>query len=206
MGAVYNCGGVETLNDLLPRLRRGEEGAWGILHRELYGKLWSTVFRIVDDAPGAEDVIQEAFVKAIREIGNFDSRSQIGTWVYRIAVNQALDWVRSRQRRSAWITFLSPIKEERDDERMESVPEGEVEPLVSQGLEREELRRVLSEAIGELSVEHRAVVQLRLIDELSLEESAEILGCKVGTVNSRLHYACKYLQKKLRAAREELTR
>jgi RNA polymerase sigma-70 factor (ECF subfamily) len=122
--------------------------------------------------------------------------------LYRIAVNQALDAVRSRQRRANWISYFYPIADERDGEGVPMLPEGEVPPLVSEGLDRAALRDTLNRAIAELSPEHRTVVQLRLIDELSLEETAEILKCKVGTVNSRLHYACKYLQKKLKGSRE----
>jgi RNA polymerase sigma-70 factor (ECF subfamily) len=72
-----------------------------------------------------------------------------------------------------------------------------VAPAVSAGLENTELRDMIFEAMGELSVEHRAVVQLRLVDEMSLEETAQLLRCKPGTVNSRLHYACEHLRRKL---------
>jgi RNA polymerase sigma-70 factor (ECF subfamily) len=64
-------------------------------------------------------------------------------------------------------------------------------------LERAELRERIAGAMAELSAEHRAVVQLRLVDELSLEETARLLRCKAGTVNSRLHYACEHLRRKL---------
>ncbi len=64
-------------------------------------------------------------------------------------------------------------------------------------VENAELRETIFEAMGELSVEHRAVVQLRLVDEMSLEETARLLRCRPGTVNSRLHYACEHLRRKL---------
>ena len=193
---------VETVDELLSRLRRGEEAAWGEVHREYYAKLWGTVQRIVDNPATAEDVVQEAFIKAFRDIGRFQGQSQLGTWLYRIAVNQALDTVRSRQRRAAWITYFSPIPDDKNGDEASLIPEGSVPPLVSEGMDREELRGVLDRAIAELSPEHRAVVQLRLIDEISLEDTAQMLHCKVGTVNSRLHYACKYLQKKLQKSKE----
>jgi RNA polymerase sigma-70 factor (ECF subfamily) len=72
-----------------------------------------------------------------------------------------------------------------------------VAPTVSTGLENAELRETIFEAMGELSVEHRAVIQLRLVDEMSLEETAQLLRCRPGTVNSRLHYACEHLRRKL---------
>jgi RNA polymerase sigma-70 factor (ECF subfamily) len=193
---------VDTLDELLPRLRRGEEAAWGEVHREFYPKLWGTVQRIVDNTATADDVVQETFVKAFRDIGRFQGQSQIGTWLYRIAVNQALDTVRSRQRRAAWLSYFAPVGDDRDPDAQNLIPEGSVPPLVSEGMDREELLKTIEKAISELTPEHRAVVQLRLVDEISLEETAQLLHCKVGTVNSRLHYACKYLQKKLQKSRE----
>jgi RNA polymerase sigma factor (sigma-70 family) len=77
------------------------------------------------------------------------------------------------------------------------VPEGQVAAVASLGLERADLREIISQAMTELSAEHRAVVQLRLVDEMSLEETAQLLRCKPGTVNSRLHYACEHLRRKL---------
>ncbi len=144
--------------------------------------------------PMADDVVQEAFIKAHRDIRRFEGHSQLGTWLYRIAINQALDTIRKKQRTDRWLSFLSPVA---DDENQPAMPEGQVAPTVSSGLENAELRETIFEAMGELSVEHRAVVQLRLVDEMSLEETAQLLRCKPGTVNSRLHYACEHLRRKL---------
>jgi RNA polymerase sigma-70 factor (ECF subfamily) len=185
---------MEAAPEFLQRLRKGEEAAWGELHREHYPRLWSSVQRILNNPVLAEDVVQEAFIKAHRDIGRFEGQSQLGTWLYRIAVNQALDTIRKKQRTERWLSFLSPIAE---GEERPSMPEGEVAPTASIGLENRELREIIFSAMGELSVEHRAVVQLRLVDELSLEETAQLLRCKPGTVNSRLHYACEHLRRKL---------
>jgi RNA polymerase sigma-70 factor (ECF subfamily) len=185
---------VETSRDFLQRLRSGEEAAWGELHRDHYPRLWSSVQRILNNPSLSEDVVQEAFIKAHRDIDRFEGQSQLGTWLYRIAVNQALDTIRKKQRTERWLSFLSPISE---DENLPAMPEGQVAPQVSAGLENTELRDTIFAAMAELSVEHRAVVQLRLIDEMSLEETADLLHCRPGTVNSRLHYACEHLRRKL---------
>jgi RNA polymerase sigma-70 factor (ECF subfamily) len=185
---------VDTSPDILQRLRSGEETAWGDLHRDHYAKLWSSVQRILNNPTLADDVVQEAFIKAHRDIRRFEGNSQLGTWLYRIAVNQALDTIRKKQRTDRWLSFLSPLS---DDENQPAMPEGQVAPMVSAGLENTELRDMIFEAMGELSVEHRAVVQLRLVDEMSLEETAQLLRCRPGTVNSRLHYACEHLRRKL---------
>jgi RNA polymerase sigma-70 factor, ECF subfamily len=185
---------VDTSPALLQSLRAGEEAAWGELHREQYARLWSSVQRILNNPAMADDVVQEAFIKAHRDIGRFEGQSQLGTWLYRIAVNQALDTIRKKQRTERWLSFLSPLSE---DENQPAMPEGLVPAAASVGLENRELRDVIFEAMGDLSAEHRAVVQLRLVDEMSLEETAQLLRCRPGTVNSRLHYACEHLRRKL---------
>ena len=156
--------------------------------------MWSSVQRILNNPAVTDDVVQEAFIKAHRDIRRFEGNSQLGTWLYRIAVNQALDTIRKRQRTERWLSFLSPISE---DENQPAMPEGSVAAAVSSGLENAELRDTIFAAMAELTVEHRAVVQLRLVDEMSLEETARLLRCKPGTVNSRLHYACEHLRRKL---------
>jgi len=185
---------VDTSPDYLQRLRSGEEAAWGELHRDHYPRLWSSVQRILNNPTLADDVVQEAFIKAHRDIGRFEGHAQLGTWLYRIAINQALDTIRKKQRTDRWLSFLSPLA---DDDNQPAMPEGHVAPTVSAGLENRELRETIFEAMGELSVEHRAVVQLRLVDEMSLEETARLLRCRPGTVNSRLHYASEHLRRKL---------
>ncbi len=185
---------MDTPADQLRRLRAGEESAWGELHREHYPRLWSSVQRILNNPTLADDVVQEAFIKAHRDIARFAGQSQLGTWLYRIAINQALDTVRRTQRTGRWLSFLAPVAE---NENQPAMPEGRVESAASLGLENADLRVVIFQAMAELSTEHRAVVQLRLIDELSLEETARLLRCKPGTVNSRLHYACEHLRRKL---------
>src|SRR5260221_4866598 len=185
---------MDTSQDHLQRLRSGEESAWGDLHRDHYPRLWSSVQRILNNPAMTDDVVQEAFIKAHRDIRRFEGHSQLGTWLYRIAVNQALDTIRKKQRTDRWLSFPSPLA---DDEKQPVMPEGHVAPAVSAGLENADLRETIFEAMGELSVEHRAVIQLRLVDEMSLEETARLLRCRPGTVNSRLHYACEHLRRKL---------
>jgi RNA polymerase sigma-70 factor (ECF subfamily) len=185
---------MESSPDYLQRLRSGEEAAWGELHRDHYPRMWSSVQRILNNPTLADDVVQEAFIKAHRDIKRFEGHSQLGTWLYRIAINQALDTIRKKQRTERWLSFLAPVS---DDENQMVMPEGQVAPTVSLGMENAELRETIFHAMAELTAEHRAVVQLRLVDEMSLEETAQLLRCRPGTVNSRLHYACEHLRKKL---------
>ena len=193
---------MDSSPDFLKRLRAGEEAAWGELHRDHYPRMWSSVQRILNNPTLADDVVQEAFIKAHRDIKRFEGNSQLGTWLYRIAVNQTLDTIRKKQRTERWLSFLAPMA---DEENQPIVPEGNVAPASSTGLENADLRDAIFAAMGELSAEHRAVVQLRLVDEMSLEETAQILRCKPGTVNSRLHYACEHLRRKLNPVKKTIS-
>src|SRR5258708_23014760 len=140
---------MDASPDYLQRLRSGEESAWGELHREHYPRLWSSVQRILNNPTTADDVVQEAFIKAHRDIRRFEGHSQLGTWLYRIAINQALDTIRKKQRTDRWLSFLSPLA---DDENQPAMPEGHVPPAVSAGLENAELRETIFHAMGELSI------------------------------------------------------
>ena len=93
----------------LQRLRSGDEAAWRDLHRDHYPRLWSSVQRILNNPASADDVVQETFIKAHRDIHRFNGQSQLGTWLYRIAINQALDTVRKKARTDRWLSFLSPV-------------------------------------------------------------------------------------------------
>lgn len=185
---------MNTEDPWLAGARAGREDAWAALHREHYQKLWSSVNRMINNPTLTDDIVQETFLTAFKEIQRFKGDSQIGTWLYRIAINKALDGMRKQKRTERWLSFLSPVQEE----DAPPLPEAVVEPEVSDRLEAEELGQRIQNAMAELSPEHRAVVQLRLIDEMSLAETAALLKCKPGTVNSRLHYACEYLRRKLR--------
>src|SRR5271156_4028607 len=123
---------VDTAHDFLQRLRSGEESAWNELHRKEYPRIWSSVQRILNNPTMADDVVQEAFIKAHRDIKRFEGNSQLGTWLYRIAINQALDTIRKKQRTERWLSFLSPVADDADQPVM---PEGHVAPTVSAGME-----------------------------------------------------------------------
>jgi RNA polymerase sigma-70 factor (ECF subfamily) len=181
--------------ELIAAARAGREDAWAQLHRDHFPRLWNSINRIVQNPSLSDDIAQEAFVKAFHEIHRFEGNSQFGTWLYRIGVNKALDAMRKSRRRERWISFFSP---KADEDGVETMPDLPVPAQSAKGLESAEEWARIREAMSELSPDHRAVVQLRLIEERSLEETARALKVKVGTVNSRLHYACNYLRKKLK--------
>jgi RNA polymerase sigma-70 factor (ECF subfamily) len=145
---------------------------------------------ILHDPALTEDVLQDTFIKAVHKIGEFRGESKFSSWLYRIAVNRALDVLRQRKRMKLWMPFSQDEKEE----TINQIPD---QHSTAQRPEEHELGQTIRQAMQKLSPEHRAVVQLRLVEGFSTEETAHILRCSKGTVLSRLFYASKKLRKLL---------
>jgi RNA polymerase sigma-70 factor (ECF subfamily) len=156
--------------------RRGDAGALD----ELFHRHWPAAYRaaylVVGDRAAAEDIAQEAFLKAVASLDRFDRRRPLGPWLHRIAVNRAIDWARARALRPE-----APGSEERT-----------ASPPAPTGLSEE-----LVAALGSLTAEHRAVVVLRYLLEYTPGEIAAILDLPRGTVNSRLRRGLDALQDEL---------
>ena len=168
---------------------------------ELYHRLIQpyelSVYRMalsfVKDATEAEDVAQEAFLKAFRDLAGFRGESRFSTWLISITLNEA----RRRLRRQSTVQMES--LDESPDER------GKVSPALlrdwreipSEALERREIRAILQDAIGHLSPIYREVLVLRDVEELSIEETAGALAISISSVKVRLHRARIMLQKEL---------
>jgi RNA polymerase sigma-70 factor (ECF subfamily) len=141
----------------------------------------------------AADLAQDAFIKAFQSIRSFSGQASFFTWLYRIAVNGTLTHLRHNRNR----TFFSLEKMQEDGTTTEMI----ARLTDAQGADREtflrELQEKLNEALQKLSIKHRTVITLFEIDGLSHEEIASIVGCSVGTVRSRVHYAKQQLQAEL---------
>ncbi|MDX6766731.1 MAG: RNA polymerase sigma factor [Candidatus Methylacidiphilales bacterium] len=179
---------------------RGSEEGWRELHRLHYKGLWSAVNQVLRDDALSDDVVQEAFVKAYQQIRKFRRDAKFSTWIYRIALNQAYDTLRKTQRRSKWLG-LFPLQTGEEGETLEheAIDEHDAAKEAALGDDRAALAR----ALDSLGPDHRAVVELRLIQGFSTEETARILRCKKGTVLSRLFYSCQKLKKILEETYKE---
>jgi len=179
---------------------RGSEEGWRELHRLHYKGLWSAVNQVLHDEALSDDVVQEAFIKAYRQIRKFRRDSKFSTWIYRIALNQAYDTLRKISRRGKWLG-LFPLQtgEEEDAPEWQAVDENDASKEAALGDDRAALAR----ALDSLGPDHRAVVELRLIQGFSTEETARILKCKKGTALSRLYYSCQKLKKILEETYKE---
>ena len=178
---------------LVEKVRQGDEKAYDELMSRYEGKVYAMLYNMTGNAEDARDLTQEAFVKAYRAIDRFQGRSSFYTWVYRIAVNRGINFVKKRKRR----VLISMDDDESGVERSEELMElaGRESPL--RDLAIEELQEKLNRALATLSDKHRTVVVLHDIEGIPHDEIAAQLGCSSGTVRSRLFYARRQLQAEL---------
>lgn len=169
---------------LVSRICSGDLGAFELLYRKYSSRLYRTALAITGDRGAAEEILQDAFVRAYAAMGKADGSVLLSPWLERIVVNLSCNWVRrNRQRLLTLDTWLDRL----------------VVPAVSleHAAESIELGEIVREALAGLGVNQRAVLVLFYMRGFSLSEIACILDCPVGTVKSRLHYACKALREKL---------
>jgi RNA polymerase sigma-70 factor (ECF subfamily) len=176
--------------EALARCRKGDRDAYRILVAAHERAVTAAVSRIVLHPQETEDLVQETFIQAYRKLSSFKGDSGFGTWLYRIAVNLSLRRLQ-QLRRTGW-TPLDALEGLEIPDLRPDAPQPEREALFSED------RRALQKALLALSDDHRAVVTLHYFEDRSCPEIAEIMGCSVGTVWSRLHYALRKLKKNVK--------
>ena len=193
-GNLANASAVPADNEseLVAAAKAGDISAFETLVSRYERKIYRLAQHITQNNEDAEDVSQEAFLKAFEHLGEFQGNSRFYTWLVRIAVNQAL--MKLRKRRNKDVSLDEDIETEDNFIPREIEDWG---PSPEDRYTQEELARILSQVIGELDPSFRLVFQLRDIDELSTEETAEALGISVPAVKSRLLRARLKLRDKL---------
>lgn len=179
--------------ELLDRIRAGEVGLYEILMRRHNQRLFRAVRAILRDEGDVEDVLQEAYLAAFRNLSDFERRARFSTWLTRIAVNRALD----RRRRRARVVQLNPWDE--DGPASRGIGPGRDAPPEDPERQsaRRELAHLLQDAIDQLPAVFRPVYVLREVEGLSVRETSESLGIEPNTVKTRLHRARGLLRKQL---------
>ena len=174
--------------ELARRASEGDAGAFRLLVARYQRPMAALVSRMTRRSDDVDDIVQELFLRAWRGLPRFRGESQFSTWLYRIAVNTA---IKHKQRSKAELLQALPTDETGGGlEALRASDESDPEALAQRG-ERE---RLLRDAVMRLPEKQRIVVQLHYFDGKSCEEISQIVGCSVGTVWSRLHYACKRLR------------
>lgn len=171
----------------------GELGAFDELVRRYQERIYSTLYHMTGNHEDANDLAQEAFIKAFRALKSFKGDSSFFTWVYRIAVNKTINFLKQRKNRSQLSLNDLDLNAEHDPDLMALISE----KTPRRELNLTELQSRLNEALQKLSETHRLVVTLHDIQGLSHEEIGKIMDCNTGTVRSRLYYARQQLQAQL---------
>jgi len=178
---------------LVERVQNGDKHAFDLLVRKYQHKLVSVISRYVNDWSECQDVAQEAFVRAYRAIGSFRGDAQFYTWIYRIAINTAKNWLVSQGRRPPTedVAVEDAVQFDGATRLHESAtPERE--------LMREEIERTVFATVEALPEELKIAITLREVDGLSYEEIAEAMNCPIGTVRSRIFRAREAIDERLR--------
>ncbi len=178
---------------LVARAKAGDADAFSELVQHYDRRVFRMAKQITQNDDDAEDVLQEAFLKAYTHLNDFQGNSKFYTWVVRIAVNEAL--MKLRKRRSDRSVPLDEPIETGEDEMAREIAVWDDNP--EETYSREELAELLDEAVQSLKPAYRTVFILRDIEELSIEETSEALGLSISAVKSRLLRARLQLREKL---------
>ena len=173
---------------LVERVKGGDNAAFRALVERHQRKAFAVALGLLRHREDAMDVCQEAFLRVHKSIANFDGDAQFFTWLYRIIYNLCIDQLRRRRFEQVSI----------DDADARGELEAPSEDPVGR-VNRDELRARIEAALEQLTPAHRAVLVLREVQGLSYKEIADVVGCQIGTVMSRLFHARKNLEKMLRA-------
>ena len=175
---------------LVKRARRGDMTAYDDLVKRYQERIYATVYHMTSNHEDANDLAQEAFIKAFQALKSFKGGSSFYTWVYRIAVNKTINFLKQRKNKSQMSLDDLDFNAEHDPDLVALISEKTPRREIS----LTELQEKLNIAMLKLSEPHRLVVTLHDVQGLSHEEIAKIMNCNIGTVRSRLFYARQQLQ------------
>jgi RNA polymerase sigma-70 factor, ECF subfamily len=172
--------------ELIARTLAGDGGAFGLLVERFQKKIFRTAFAIVRDDAEADSITQDTFVQAYTHLGSFEGRSELETWLIRIAINKSRDSLRRRRFTSFFRTDDDVVLEPVDDR-----PGPEREIMARQ------LRVAIDRAERKLSAQQKTIFRLRHYEDYSLEQIAELLGLRSGTVRAHLFRAIHKIRQEL---------
>jgi RNA polymerase sigma-70 factor, ECF subfamily len=175
--------------ELLALMRRGEPAAFAALMRQNNRRLYRLARSIVRDESEAEDVVQETYVRALAHLDDFRGEASLTTWLARIAANEALGRLRRRR----------PTVDLAQAENVVPLPGLGAAINPENAAARREVRRVIERAVDELPASFRTVFMLRAVEQMSIDETAALLGIPAETVKTRFHRANRQLRQALSA-------
>ena len=183
---------MRTLQDelLIRRAQHGDADAFEQLLLEHQKNVYNLCYRMAGDPDDAMDLSQETFLRAWRCLDQYQFASAFSTWLYRLCSNICIDFLRKRRRQQ---TVPLTFEDADGEEQTYAVPDAQ--PLPEEQVELKLTHETLAAAMAQLLPEHRAVLQLRVVNEMSYEQIADVLDIQIGTVKSRLSRARNQLKK-----------
>ena len=175
---------------LVKRAQDGDLSAYDELVRRYQARIYAALYHMTSNHEDANDLAQESFIKAYQALKSFKGNSSFFTWVYRIAVNRTINFLKQRKNRGHMSLDDLDFHAENDPDLVALVSD----KTPRRDLNLAELQEKLNAAMQKLSEDHRLVVTLHDIQDLSHEEIGKIMDCNTGTVRSRLFYARQQLQ------------
>lgn len=194
MGSNPPAGNREIDQELVERAQRGDKQAFGMLVEKYQRKLGRLLSRLIRDQAEVEDVVQESFIKAYRALPNFRGDSAFYTWLYRIGINTAKNYLVSMGRRPQ----ISSDIEIEDAENFDDAIDLRTMETPETTLMTKEIAQTVNNTVAALPDELRTAITLREIEGLSYEEIATLMDCPIGTVRSRIFRARETIAEKLR--------
>lgn len=183
----------ETDSTLINQAKSGDAQAYDKLLNKYRNSVYNLVYRMVRDIEEAEDLTQEAFIKAFNSLTQFNEDYAFSTWLYKIATNNCIDFFRKRKLQT--LSLDKPIQY-KDSEIHQEIPDPELNPEKS--ILASERSSIIREAIETLPEKYYTAIVLRHTEEKSYEEIAEILRLPIGTVKARIFRAREMLNKALK--------
>ena len=177
--------------ELIARTLGGDGAAFGILVERFQRKIYRVAYAITRDETEADTITQDTFIQAYTHLGNFQGRSELETWLTRITINRSRDWLRRRK-------FVSLFSHDEDsDDRIYAIEPVDEQPDAERQFMSHQLRAAILRAERTLSSQQKIIFRLRHYENRSLEEIAELLGLRSGTVRAHLFRAIHKVRKEL---------
>lgn len=183
----------KEMTDNIKKAKEGDVDAFAAVFEKLRPMVFSVAYRLVGPND-ADDVLMESYLKAWQAIPNFNERSALKTWLYRITFNTAQDFLRKRQREDKRL-----VRDKDDSEKVIDNVADQQQASPSENLEAAETKATVEKALDMLPEEHKVTLLLRFADELSYAEIAAATGVSIGTVMSRLFNGKRKLKKAMEA-------
>ncbi|RPF53493.1 RNA polymerase sigma factor SigW [Aquisalibacillus elongatus] len=180
------------LNQLIKQVKKGNHEAFGEIIDNYQHAIYQHCYRMLGNHHDAQEMTQETFVRAYTNIQTFKKKNKFSPWLYRIATNLSIDWMRKKKP----IHILDqPVREDQQQTLLDQINSEEKTP--EERFETKELNETIQEVLLTLPTKYRSVIVLRYVRDLSLQEIAEVLDLPVGTVKTHLHRGREALREKL---------